>query len=72
MMVNNRMTILARAGQQVSALFPLLGLDLPEVELQLFSLENVSVSPATLAGPGGDRGEDATWEIFLISILRMR
>merc|ERR1711874_120564 len=49
-----------KVEQEVSALFPLLGLDLPEVELQLFSLENVSVSPAALAGPGGDRGEDAT------------
>ena len=60
MMVNSRMTILARAGQQVSALFPLLGLDLPQVELELLALQDVAVGPPALPGPGGDGGEYTT------------
>merc|ERR1719297_25016 len=37
---------------------PVLGLDLPQVELQLLALQHVAVGPAALAGPGGDGGQD--------------
>ena len=37
---------------------PLLGLDLPQVELELLALQHVAVGPAALAGPGGDGGQD--------------
>merc|ERR1719278_752446 len=57
---DNRVTIQARGGLTGIRLFPLLGLDLPQVELQLFPLEDVSVSPAALPGPGGDGCEDTT------------
>ena len=40
------------------SLFALLGLDLPQVELQLLALQHVAVGPAALAGPGGDGGQD--------------
>ena len=35
-------------------LFAFLGLDLPQVELELLSLQDVAVCPATLAWPGGN------------------
>lgn len=35
-------------------LFAFLGLDLPQVELELFALQDVAICPATLAGFGGD------------------
>ena len=39
-------------------LFPLLGLDLAQVELQLLALKDVPVGPAALAGPGRNGGQD--------------
>ena len=39
------------------SLFALLGLDLPQVELELLALQDVAVGPAALSGPGGDGGE---------------
>jgi len=42
------------------SLFALLGLELPDVELKLFALENVSVGATDLAGTRGDRRQDAT------------
>lgn len=42
-------------------LFAFLGLDLPQVELELLAFEDVAVCPATLAGSGGNascRGEE--------------
>lgn len=42
-------------------LFAFLGLDLPQVELKLLAFQDVTISPAALAGSGGDascrRGE---------------
>lgn len=35
-------------------LFAFLGLDLPQVELELLALQDVTISPAALAGPGSD------------------
>ena len=43
-----------------NSLFALLGLDLPQVKLELLALKDVSVGPAALAGSGGDSGEDTT------------
>ena len=43
-----------------NSLFALLGLDLPQVELKLLALQDVSVGPAALAGSGGDGSEDTT------------
>ena len=51
----------------------LLGLDLPEVELELLSLEDVSVGAAALAGARGDGGEDAaSLELILQSLLDLK
>lgn len=40
--------------QRAVHLFAFLGLDLPQVELQLLALQDVAVCPAALAGSGGD------------------
>ena len=51
----------------------LLGLDLPEVELELLSLKDVSVGAAALAGARGDGGEDAaSLELILQSLLDLQ
>ena len=42
------------------SLFALLGLDLPQVELELLALQDVAVGPPALPGPGGDGGEHTT------------
>merc|ERR1719278_1509 len=42
------------------SLFALLGLDLPQVELELLALQDVAVGPPALPGPGGDGGEYTT------------
>merc|ERR1719382_1391252 len=43
-----------KSHDRAEHLFPPLGLDLPQVELQLLALQHVAVRPAALAGPGGD------------------
>jgi len=43
-----------------NSLFALLRLDLPQVELKLLALQDVSVGSAALAGSGGDGSEDTT------------
>ena len=56
-----------------NSLFALLGLDLPQVELELLSLKDVPVGPAALSGAGGDGGQDATGhELVLKSLLDLR
>ena len=37
-------------------LFTPLALDLPKIELQLLALQDIAISAATLARPGGDAG----------------
>merc|ERR1719385_17927 len=41
-------------------LFASLGLDLPQVELELLALQNISVGPSALSGTGGDSGQHTT------------
>ena len=41
------------------SLFALLGLELPDVELELFAFEDVPVGATDLAGAGGNGGQDA-------------
>ena len=41
-------------NQRAVHLFAFLGLDLPQVELQLFAFQEVTVRPTALAGSGGD------------------
>merc|ERR1719266_477071 len=43
-----------KSHDRAEHLFPPLGLDLPQVELQLLALQHIAVRPAALAGPGGD------------------
>ena len=43
-----------------NSLFALLGLNLPQVELELLALQDVPIRPSALAGSGGDGGEDTT------------
>jgi len=47
-------------------LFALFGLELPDVELELLSLEDITVGTTNLAGPGRDGGQDtARLELLL-------
>merc|ERR1719356_1798304 len=43
-----------------TGLFASLGLDLPQVELELLALQNISVRPSALSGTGGDSGQHTT------------
>merc|ERR1719278_142494 len=55
-----------------NSLFALLGLDLPQVELELLALQDVAVRPAALPGPGGDGGEYTTGhELVSESLLHL-
>jgi len=52
------------------SLFALLGLNLTEIELELLSLEHVTVGTATLSGSGGNGCEHTTsQELILDSLL---
>merc|ERR1719201_1289415 len=42
------------------SLFSLLGLDLPQIELELLALQDITIRPSALAGSGRDGGEDTT------------
>ena len=55
-----------------NSLFSLLRLDLPEVELELLALKNVSVGAAGLAGARRNGGDDtAGLELILESLLNL-
>merc|ERR1712048_547097 len=43
-----------------TGLFASLGLDLPQVELELLALQNISVGSSTLSWTGGDSGQHTT------------
>jgi len=50
----------------MTSLFALLGLELPDVELELFAFQDVTVGATNLTGARGDGGEDApSLELFL-------
>ena len=44
----------------LQSLFALLGLELPDVKLELFAFEDVSVGTTDLTGAGGNGGENTT------------
>ena len=55
-----------------SLLAALLGLDLPEVELELLSLQDVAVGASALPGAGGDGGQHAAGhELVLEGLLNL-
>ena len=48
--------LLGRGIKLLYTLFAFLGLDFPQVELQLLAFQDVPVGSATLPRPGGDAG----------------